>query len=408
MNQMNSQIINQIDNQTDNQIKGRFGKFGGQFVPETLMPALAELELAFDSAIQDPLFIAELNDLSKNYIGRPTPLYYAKRMSQFFGKGKILLKREDLNHTGAHKINNAIGQALLAKKLGKKKIIAETGAGQHGVATATACALLDLDCTIYMGAKDVERQQPNVFRMKILGAKVHPVTNGEQTLKEATSEAIRAWVTNVDDTHYILGTASGPHPFPLIVREFQSVIGIESREQCLSDYGKLPEYVLACIGGGSNAIGIFHPFKDDLSVKLIGVEAGGLGINTEKHASTLTKGKPGILHGTMSYLLQDDFGRIQEAHSISAGMDYPGVGPEHSFLKDTGRAEYYPITDQQALEGFKLLASHEGIIAALESSHAIGYLFDLMPKTKADDLVMINLSGRGDKDIPILSQYLNI
>jgi tryptophan synthase beta chain len=390
------------------QFKGRFGQFGGQYVPETLMPALAQLEEAFNSAIQDPAFMAELDELLKNYIGRPTPLYYAKHLSEHFGRGKILLKREDLNHTGAHKINNAIGQALLAKRLGKKRIIAETGAGQHGVATATACALLGLECTVFMGATDIQRQQPNVFRMKILGARVQPVTNGSQTLKEATSEAIRDWVTNVESTHYILGTASGPHPFPVIVREFQAVIGSEAREQCLKQFNKLPNYVLACIGGGSNAIGIFHAFKNDASVKLIGLEAGGHGINTTQHASTLTKGKPGILHGTLSYLLQDDFGRIPEVHSISAGMDYPGVGPEHSHLKDTGRAEYYPITDKAALEGFKLLAQKEGIIAALESSHALAYLFELIPKTNPEDLVIVNLSGRGDKDIPILKEHLGV
>lgn len=388
--------------------KGRFGEFGGQFVPETLMPALDELERVFEEAIAEPQFQQELKDLYKNYIGRPTPLYYAKRLTEHFGKAKILLKREDLNHTGAHKINNAIGQGLLAKRLGKKRVIAETGAGQHGVATATACALLGLECTVFMGAKDVERQQPNVFRMKMLGARVNPVTNGEQTLKEATSEAIRDWVTNVESTHYILGTASGPHPFPLIVREFQSVIGKEAKQQVLDDYGKLPNYVLACIGGGSNAIGIFDAFKKDKNVKLIGLEAGGEGLDGGKHAATLTKGKPGILHGTFSYLLQDDLGRINEVHSISAGMDYPGVGPEHSFLKDSGRAEYFSVTDLEALEGFKLLAQKEGILAALESSHAVAYLFELMPKTSPEEIVVINLSGRGDKDIPILSKYLNV
>jgi tryptophan synthase beta chain len=394
----NSQIL-------ENQ--GKFGIYGGQYVPETLMPALIELERVFIEAQNNKAFQNELNELYKNYIGRPTPLYFAKRLTQHFGKARILIKREDLNHTGAHKINNAVGQALIAKNfLGKKRIIAETGAGQHGVATATACALLGLECTIFMGEVDIERQQPNVFRMKMLGAKVQPVSNGERTLKEATSEAIREWVTNVRDTHYILGTASGPHPYPILVREFQSVIGKECRQQCLEDYKALPDYVLACIGGGSNAIGIFHPFKDDARVKLIGVEAGGEGINIGKHAASLTMGKPGILHGTYSYLLQNDKGIIQEAHSISAGMDYPGVGPEHSHLKDTGRAEYYPVDDSIALEGFKLLARTEGILAALESSHAVGYLFELMPRTKENEIVVINLSGRGDKDIPILSKYL--
>jgi tryptophan synthase beta chain len=387
--------------------KGYFGNFGGQFVPETLMPALSELETVFENAIKEPEFQLELKNLYQNYIGRPTPLYYAKRLTEHFGKAKILLKREDLNHTGAHKINNAVGQALLAKKLGKKNIIAETGAGQHGVATATACALLDLNCTIYMGAKDMERQKPNVFRMKMLGANVQEVTNGEQTLKEATSEAIRAWVSRVENTHYILGTASGPHPYPLIVREFQAIIGSEAREQCLESYNKLPNYVLACIGGGSNAIGIFHAFKKDQSVKFIGLEAGGKGIETSEHAATLTTGSPGILHGTKSYLLQDNFGRIKEAHSISAGMDYPGVGPEHSHLKDIGRAEYFSVTDDEALQGFQLLARTEGILAALESSHAIGYLFEVMPQTSSDEIIILNLSGRGDKDIPILSQYFD-
>jgi tryptophan synthase beta chain len=388
------------------QIKGRFGQYGGQYVPETLMPALNELEEVFEFAKKDSKFQQEFFDLLKNYVGRPTPLYYAKRLTEHFGRAKILLKREDLNHTGAHKINNAIGQALLAKRLGKQRIIAETGAGQHGVATATACALLGLDCTIFMGAKDIERQQPNVFRMKILGAQVHPVTNGAQTLKEATSEAIRDWVTNVENTHYILGTASGPHPFPVLVREFQSVIGQEAKTQCLENYQKLPDYVLACIGGGSNAIGIFHAFKSDASVKLIGLEAGGLDEN--KHASTLNRGKPGILHGTMSYLIQDEYGRIPEVHSISAGMDYPGVGPEHSYLKDIGRAEYFSIKDEEALEGFELLARAEGIIPALESSHALAYLFKLMPKTNSEQIVMVNVSGRGDKDIPILKEHLKI
>ncbi|MDJ0625934.1 MAG: tryptophan synthase subunit beta [Candidatus Caenarcaniphilales bacterium] len=394
--------------QTDkrNERKGRFGKYGGQYVPETLMPALSQLEEVFEQSLLEEEFQKELNDLYQNYIGRPTPLYFAKRLTEYFGKAKILLKREDLNHTGAHKINNAIGQALLAKRLGKQRIIAETGAGQHGVATATACALLGLECTVFMGAKDIERQQPNVFRMKMLGAKVHSATNGEQTLKEATSEAIRDWVTNVTTTHYILGTASGPHPYPLMVREFQSIIGKEAKEQCLKQFKALPDYVLACIGGGSNAIGIFHEFKNDASIELIGLEAGGKGVNTKEHASSISKGKLGILHGTMSYLVQDDFGKINEVHSISAGMDYPGVGPEHSYLKDIGRAQYYPVTDKQALEGFKLLANKEGILAALESSHAIGYLFELMPKTQKDETVMINLSGRGDKDIPILKEHL--
>ncbi|MDX1918411.1 MAG: tryptophan synthase subunit beta [Candidatus Caenarcaniphilales bacterium] len=389
--------------------RGRFGVYGGQYVPETLMPALIELERAFELAWSDLTYHAELDDLLKNYVGRPTPLYEAKNLTQYFQAGKILLKREDLCHTGAHKINNALGQALLAKRLGKRRVIAETGAGQHGVATATACALLGLDCVVYMGAMDMARQSPNVFRMKMLGAHVQAVMTGEQTLKEATSEAIRDWVSNVHDTHYLIGTASGPHPFPWIVRELQSVIGREARSQCLNRYDKLPNYVLACIGGGSNAVGIFAPFADDPEVKLIGLEAGGHGVSTDgQHAASLTYGKPGILHGTLSYILQDEYGRINSVHSISAGLDYPGVGPEHSFWRDQKRVYYFPISDQEALSAFKLLAEQEGILAALETSHALAYLAKLMPQTKESDLVLINLSGRGDKDIPILSEHLRL
>lgn len=393
-----------MNNTITTEFKGRFGNYGGQYVPETLMPALTQLEEVFFASMQDQSFQQEFHDLLHNYVGRPTALYEAKRLTEHYKAGKILLKREDLNHTGAHKINNALGQALIAKKLDKKRIIAETGAGQHGVATATACALLGLDCTVFMGAKDIERQEPNVFRMKILGAKVQAVTNGAQTLKEATSEAIRDWVTNVENTHYILGTASGPHPYPIMVREFQAVIGEEARKQCLQKYQKLPDYVLACIGGGSNAIGIFQGFKEDKQVELIGLEAGGL--NDQKHASTLTKGKPGILHGTLSYLIQDNYGRIPEVHSISAGMDYPGVGPEHSYLKDIGRAKYFSVTDAEALKACKLLAQMEGIIPALESSHALAYLEQLMPQTTKEQIIIVNLSGRGDKDIPILKEHL--
>lgn len=384
---------------------GRYGVYGGQYVPETLMPAIHELEKNFFDLIYDKEFQDEFNDLLINYVGRETPLYYAQRLTEHFGKGKIYLKREDLNHTGAHKINNALGQALIAKRLGKKRIIAETGAGQHGVATATACALVGLDCEVYMGSEDIRRQESNVFRMKLLGAKVNPVTKGQKTLKEATSEAIRDWVTNIDSSHYILGSASGPHPYPLMVRTFQSVIGVEARKQILEKENKLPTHVLACVGGGSNAIGIYAGFIDEPEVKLIGLEAGG---DAQSDAATLTDGTQGVLHGTMSYLLQDEFGRIQDVHSISAGLDYPGVGPEHALLKDNNRVQYHAVTDQQALEGFKLLTRIEGIIPALESSHAIAHLFELMPKTTGDDIIIVNLSGRGDKDIPILKEYIDI
>jgi len=379
---------------------GRFGKFGGQYVPETLMPALIELDQAFLDIQSDKNFQDSFAKLLRDYVGRPSPLQVAENLTSHFAKAKILLKREDLNHTGAHKINNALGQALLTKKLNKRRIIAETGAGQHGVATATACALLGLECIIYMGARDIERQGPNVFRMRLLGAKVKSVTNGQQTLKEATSQAIRDWVENVKDTHYIIGSASGPHPFPSMVCAFQSIIGRESKAQCLERYNRLPDYVLACIGGGSNAIGIFDEFLADEQVKLIGIEAGGHG---DKHAATLTHGKPGILHGTYSYLLHDQFGRIAEAHSISAGLDYPGVGPQHSHLKDIGRVQYDSVSDESALNACKMLARKEGIIPALESSHALAYLEKLLPETQPDEIVLVNLSGRGDKDLPILT-----
>jgi len=385
-----------------------FGKFGGAYVAETLVPALEELENCFLENYQEKSFKKELEDLFRDYVGRPTPLYFARRLTKHYGRAKIYLKREDLNHTGAHKINNALGQALLAKKLGKKKIIAETGAGQHGVATATACALLDLDCKIYMGAKDLERQKPNVFRMKILGAQIEAVKNGAQTLQEATSESIRSWITNVGDTHYILGTASGPYPFPMIVKEFQSIIGKETKKQALEKFGKLPDYVLACLGGGSNAIGIFAPFLKDQKIKLIGLEAGGTGKNTGEHAATLNQGKPGVLHGTYSYLLHDQFGRISAVHSISAGMDYPGIGPEHSYLKESQRAEYYSITDQEALKAVCLLSELEGIIPALESAHAIAYLEKLLPQTTPEENIVINLSGRGDKDLETMLKNLDL
>ena len=378
---------------------GHFGQFGGKYAPETLMAALTELETAYAAAKADPAFQAEIDELARHYVGRPTPLYHAKRLSAELGGGQIYLKREDLAHTGAHKINNALGQALLVKRMGKQRVIAETGAGQHGVATATACALLGLECVIYMGEVDIERQALNVFRMKLLGAEVHTVTSGSRTLKDAINEAIRDWVTNVRTTHYIFGTAAGMHPFPLMVRDFQSVIGTETRRQIIEQAGRLPDYVLACIGGGSNAIGMFYPFVNDTSVKLLGVEAGGDGVGTGKHAATLVAGRPGVFHGSKSYLLQDEEGQVIETHSISAGLDYPGVGPEHSYLKEIGRASYVAIDDQEALAGFKLLCRTEGIISALESSHAIAQAVKLAPTLPKDAIIVINNSGRGDKDI---------
>lgn len=378
---------------------GRFGKFGGKYVPETLMSALSELELSAKYYQQDPDFIKELDGYLKDYVGRPSPLYLAERLTAHYGTAQIYLKREDLNHTGAHKINNALAQALLAVRMGKKRIIAETGAGQHGVATATVCARFGLDCVIYMGVHDMERQSLNVFRMRLMGAEVRPVSSGTGTLKDATSEAIRDWVTNVETTHYILGSVAGPHPYPMLVRDFHAVIGRETRQQCLEKWQGLPDILLACVGGGSNAMGLFHEFVDEPTVRLIGVEAAGQGVDTDKHAATLTQGRIGVLHGAMSYLLQDSDGQVQEAHSISAGLDYPGVGPEHSYLKDLGRAEYYSVTDRQALEAFQRLSKLEGIIPALETSHAIAYLETLMPQLSPDTKVVINCSGRGDKDV---------
>ena len=378
---------------------GRFGQFGGKYAPETLMPALAELEAAYEKASQDPTFAAELAEYARDFVGRPTPLYHAKTMSRELSGAPIYFKREDLAHTGAHKINNALGQAVLAKRMGKKRIIAETGAGQHGVATATACAMLGLECEIYMGETDIERQALNVFRMKLLGAKVIAVTAGSKTLKDAINEAIRDWVTNVETTYFLLGTAAGMHPYPKMVRDFQSVIGIEARRQIIEQAGRLPDYVLACVGGGSNAIGIFYPFVDDSSVKFVGVEAGGHGLESGKHAATLVAGRVGVLHGTKSYLLQDENGQVVETHSISAGLDYPGVGPEHSYYKETGRADYVSITDDEALEGFKLTCRTEGIIPALETSHAIAQAAKLAPTLAPDQIIVVNLSGRGDKDI---------
>lgn len=391
---------------------GRFGKFGGKYVPETLMPALTELETAFHQYRDEPSFQAELQNLLRDYVGRPSPLYFAERLTTNYarpdGTGpQIYLKREDLNHTGAHKINNALAQVLLAKRMGKKRIIAETGAGQHGVATATVCARFGLKCVIYMGVQDMERQALNVFRMKLMGAEVQPVEAGTGTLKDATSEAIRDWVTNVETTHYILGSVAGPHPYPLIVRDFHAVIGVETRAQSQEKWGGLPDILLACVGGGSNAIGLFKEFVHEPSVRLIGVEAAGEGVDTEKHAATLTKGKIGVLHGAMSYLLQDDDGQIIEAHSISAGLDYPGVGPEHSYLKDLGRAEYYSVTDKQALEAFQRLSQLEGIIPALETAHAIAYLETLCPQLEGSLRIVINCSGRGDKDVQTVAKVLN-
>ncbi|KIL74270.1 tryptophan synthase subunit beta [Bacillus badius] len=386
--------------------RGHFGPFGGRYVPETLMPAVLELEEAYKEARNDPAFRQELNHYLTDYIGRENPLYFARNLTAKLGGAKIYLKREDLNHTGAHKINNTIGQALLAVRMGKKKVVAETGAGQHGVATATVSALLNLECVIFMGAEDIRRQKLNVFRMELLGAKVVSVSQGSGTLKDAVNEALRYWVANVEDTHYIMGSVLGPHPFPQIVRDFQSVIGAETKEQMIQKEGKLPEAVVACIGGGSNAMGMFYPFINDETVRLYGVEAAGSGINTEEHAASLTKGKVGVLHGSKMYLLQNEDGQIQEAHSISAGLDYPGVGPEHSLLKDIGRVEYTAITDEEALAGFKLLTQTEGIIPALESSHAIAYAAKLVKTMNKDECIAVCLSGRGDKDVEAIQARL--
>jgi tryptophan synthase beta chain len=387
---------------------GHFGPYGGRFVPETLMVALNELTVAFNEARDDETFQVELSHLLRTYVGRPTALYFAENLTRKLGGAKIYLKREDLAHTGAHKINNAIAQGLLAKRMGKKKIFAETGAGQHGVAAATVCAMLGMECTVFMGAEDVRRQSLNVFRMKLLGAKVEVVESGSRTLKDATNEAIRGWVTHVRDTYYLIGSAVGPHPYPVLVREFQCVIGREARAQILEAEGRLPDYAIACVGGGSNAIGLFHPFVEDASVKFIGVEAAGEGVDTDKHAATLSKGRPGVLHGSKSYLLQDEHGQVQEAHSISAGLDYPGVGPEHSFYKDTGRATYVAVTDTEALAGFRLLSETEGIIPALEPSHAIAYVAKFAPTLPKDQIIVLGLSGRGDKDINTVIAALGI
>ena len=389
--------------------RGRFGDFGGRFVPESIMATLDQLEQAYAEARQDPAFIHELRLLERTYTGRPTPLYHARNLSAQLG-ATIYLKREDLAHTGAHKINNALGQALLTKRMGKQRVIAETGAGQHGVATATACALLGLECIVYMGSEDIRRQSLNAFRMKLLGAEVRPVESGSRTLKDAVNEAMRDWVTNVNSTHYIIGSVVGPHPFPMIVRDFQSVIGIEARAQIQEAEGRLPDRVIACVGGGSNAIGIFYPFVEDAAVALSGVEAGGRGLGLGEHAASLTHGQPGVLHGAFSYLLQDDDGQVVETHSVSAGLDYPGVGPEHSYLKATGRATYSMVDDAAALRAFEILCRTEGIIPALESSHAIAKLIELHETgaLQPNELIVVNLSGRGDKDINTVAPLLGV
>ena len=388
--------------------KGYFGDYGGKFVPETLMPALDELETAYEKAKRDSSFWAEFDCLSRNYSGRPTPLYFAERLTKHCGGAQIYIKREDLLHTGAHKINNALGQGLLAQRMKKQRIIAETGAGQHGVATATICAKLGLDCVVYMGEEDVQRQALNVFRMKLLGAEVRPVCSGTKTLKDAINEAIRDWVTNVENTYYLLGSVVGPHPYPVMVRDFQSIIGKETREQILAKCSRLPDYIIACVGGGSNSMGIFHPFVNDKDVKFIGVEAAGKGIKTGKHAASLVAGSVGVLHGTKSYVLQDDAGQILGTHSISAGLDYPGVGPEHSYYKKTGRATYVAVNDEEALEAFRLLCLTEGIIPALEPAHAISYTVKMAGSLNKEQIIVVNLSGHGDKDMDIIVKALGV
>jgi tryptophan synthase beta chain len=387
---------------------GRFGIFGGRFVAETLMPLILDLQEEWSKAKNDPAFQAELQHLNTHYTGRPSPLYFAERLTQELGGAKIYFKRDELNHTGSHKINNCLGQILLAKRMGKTRIIAETGAGQHGVASATVAARFGLPCVVYMGATDVERQAPNVFRMKLLGAEVKPVTAGHGTLKDAMNEALRDWVTNVDDTYYMIGTAAGPHPYPEMVRDFQSVIGHEVREQMMAAEGRLPDMLIAAVGGGSNAIGLFHPFLDDDSVKIVGVEAGGKGLDGDEHCASLTAGSPGVLHGNRTYLLQDRDGQIKEGHSISAGLDYPGIGPEHSWLKDAGRVEYVPIMDHEALEAFQFLTRLEGIIPALEPSHALAEVMKRAPKMDKDQIIVMNLCGRGDKDIFTVGKLLGM
>ncbi len=389
-------------------VNGRFGEFGGRYVAETLMPLILDLEAEYRKAQNDPAFKAQMDDLWTHYVGRPSPLYFAERLTDHFGGAKIYFKRDELNHTGSHKINNCLGQVLLALRMGKTRIIAETGAGQHGVATATVCARFGLPCVVFMGKTDVERQKPNVFRMKLLGAEIVPVESGTGTLKDAMNEALRDWVTNVHDTFYVIGTAAGPHPYPEIVRDLQSIIGREAKEQILQMEGRLPDAVMACIGGGSNAIGLFHPFIEDESVRLIGVEAAGHGVETGMHAAALNGGKPGILHGNRTYLLQDDDGQITDAHSISAGLDYPGIGPEHSFLRDSGRAEYLTCTDKEALAAFQLCTQLEGIIPALEPAHALARVGEVAQEMGKDKIIIMNLCGRGDKDIFSVAEHLGI
>ena len=388
--------------------RGHFGIFGGRFVAETLMPLILDLERAYVAAKADSGFAAEFDGLMTHYVGRPSPLYHATRLSEHLGGARLYFKRDELNHTGAHKINNCIGQILLARRMDKTRIIAETGAGQHGVATATVCALFGLPCTVYMGKTDIARQQPNVFRMKLLGAEVRPVTSGTATLKDAMNEALRDWVTNVADTYYIIGTVAGPHPYPELVRDFQSVIGRETREQILAAEGRLPDTLVACVGGGSNAIGLFHPFLDDREVRMIGVEAGGEGIETGRHAASLTAGRPGVLHGNRTYLLQDADGQIVDAHSISAGLDYPGIGPEHAWLHEAGRVEYVSVTDAEALEAFQLCSRLEGIIPALEPAHALAHVMKIAPALAGDHILVMNLCGRGDKDIFAVAETLGV
>ncbi len=388
--------------------RGRFGEYGGRFVAETLMPLILQVEQAYNAAKADPTFQTDLDWHLTHYVGRPSPLWYARRLTERLGGAKIYFKRDELNHTGSHKANNCMGQILLARRMGKQRIIAETGAGQHGVATATMCALFGLRCVVYMGATDVERQKPNVFRMKLLGAEVKSVTSGAGTLKDAMNEAMRDWVANVEDTYYLIGTVAGPHPYPMMVRDFQSVIGEEAKQQLQEAEGRLPDAAVACIGGGSNAMGLFHPFLDDASVRLIGVEAGGHGIETGEHAASLTGGRPGVLHGNRTYLLQDDDGQIIEAHSISAGLDYPGIGPEHSWLHDIGRVEYVSATDREALDAFTLCTRTEGIIPALEPAHALAYVRKLAPEMSRDKIILMNLCGRGDKDIFSVAEHLGV
>ena len=387
---------------------GHFGQFGGRYVAETMMPALLELEENYKQCQADPSFQAEFDSYLKNYVGRPSPLYFAERLTEHLGGAKIYLKREDLNHTGAHKVNNTVGQILLARRMGKRKVIAETGAGQHGVATATVAALFGLECDVFMGTEDIRRQSLNVFRMKLLGARVHEVTSGTATLKDAMNEALRYWVTHVRETFYVIGTVAGPHPYPQMVRDFQSIIGHESKQQLMAAEGLLPDVAVACIGGGSNAMGLFYPFVNDASVRLIGVEAAGLGVETGKHAASISAGRVGVLHGNKTYLLQDEDGQIQHAHSISAGLDYPGVGPEHALLKDLGRAEYVSVTDDEALAAFRMLTEMEGIIPALESAHAIAYLLKLAPELSPEKVVLVCLSGRGDKDIHTVAEAMGV